>query len=78
MISGIRRGVHEIWRCSGILRSEEFFLDCLTLEDWPDRLSRNVGYNLSTLRKVPEERRYSMWVDYSCVARHYVILSTLL
>jgi hypothetical protein len=32
----------------GLLQTvqEEFFLDCLGLEDWVDRLSRNVGNHL--------------------------------
>jgi hypothetical protein len=31
------------------------FLDCLTLEDGIDRLTRNVGKYQSTLRNIPEE-----------------------
>jgi len=35
-----------------------FYLDCLTLEDGRDSLSRNVGKNCnSTLSKIPEDRR---------------------
>jgi hypothetical protein len=33
------------------------FLDFLTLENWKDRLSRNVGNYQSTLRNIPEEGR---------------------
>ena len=34
------------------------FLDFLALEDWTDRLTRNVGKELScTLRNIPEEGR---------------------
>jgi hypothetical protein len=35
----------------------EFFLDCLTLEDGTNGLSRNVSNYQSTLRNIPEERR---------------------
>ena len=35
-----------------------FFLDCLNFEDDSDRLSRNVGNYQSTLRNIPEERRF--------------------
>ena len=31
---------------------EYFFLDCLTLEEWTDRLSRNVVSYQSTLRDI--------------------------
>ena len=37
---------------------QAFLLDCLTLEDGTDRLSRNfVKKCFSKLRKIPEERR---------------------
>jgi hypothetical protein len=36
------------------------FLDCLTLDDGTDSLSRNVGLYPPTLRNIPEERRHHL------------------
>jgi len=36
-------------------------LDCFTLEDETDRLSRNVGNYHSKLRKILKERRPQRW-----------------
>jgi hypothetical protein len=40
------------------------FLDCLTLEDRTDTLSRNVGNYQSKLRNTPEERRFQLTVRW--------------
>jgi hypothetical protein len=40
-----------------IFKGQAVFLDCLTLEDAQDRLSRNVSNYQSTLRKIPKERK---------------------
>jgi len=40
-----------------IFNCQAVFLHCLTLEDGNDKMSRNVGIYLSTLRNIPEERR---------------------
>jgi hypothetical protein len=43
---------------------EEFYLDCLTLDDGTDRLSRNVGYYQSALRNSAEEgmsETHALW-----------------
>ena len=43
---------------SGVQGAEEFFLNSLTLEYGKLRPSRNVGKYQSTLRKIPEDRKY--------------------
>jgi hypothetical protein len=43
---------------SGVQGAEEFFLNSLTLKYGNLRPSRNVGNYKSTLRKIPEDRKY--------------------
>ena len=43
---------------SGVQGAEEFFLNSLTLKYGDLRPSRNVGNYKSTLRKIPEDRKY--------------------
>jgi len=38
----------------------DLYLELLTSEEETDKFSRNVGYCISTLRNIPEERR-SQW-----------------
>ena len=51
-----------------IFKGQAFFLECCTIDDGKDRLSRNVGNHPCTLRNIPEERRFerkSICVSYS-------------
>ena len=45
---------------SGAQGAEEFFLNRLTFEHGTLRPSRNVGKYQSTLRKIPEDRKYKV------------------
>jgi len=50
---------------------QENFLNCLALEEWTDRLSRNVGKYIyqSTLCNVPKDRRSYLHNDGSLKSR---------
>jgi hypothetical protein len=50
------RGANEIFLFPGQAAQGE--LDCLAFEDGTDILSRNVSNYQSTLRNIPEERRF--------------------
>jgi hypothetical protein len=57
---------------------EEDFLDCFSLEDGTNTLSRNVDNYQSTLRSIPEERRSHLHRGGSLKSRTLFYLTNII